>query len=86
MTMPDERYRAVVYTEQFLMELLDPRKTPRVPKDIRQRARSLLRHYPSQWDMDRAATKSPEVFETRNEIDALSELIYDYEGKKHGSK
>jgi hypothetical protein len=38
MTMPDERYRAVVHAEQFLKDLLDPRKTPRVPKNVRQRA------------------------------------------------
>lgn len=52
MTIASERTRAVIYTEQFLVELLDPRKTPRVPRDIRQRAAALLRHYPSQYDME----------------------------------
>ncbi len=52
MTIACERTRAVVHTEQFLVDLLDPRKTPRVPKDIRLRAAALLRHYPSQLDME----------------------------------
>lgn len=52
MTIPSERSRAVINTEQFLMDLLDPKKTPRIPKDIRRRAGSLLRHYPSQYDIE----------------------------------
>ena len=52
MTIPAERTRAVVNTEQFLYDLLDSRKTPRVPRDIRLRAAALLRHYPSRLDME----------------------------------
>lgn len=52
MTIPAERTRAVVNTEQFLYDLLDSRKTPRVPRDIRLRAAALLRHYPNRWDME----------------------------------
>lgn len=52
MTVPVERTNAVVWTQEFLYELLDPSKTPRVPKDIRERARSLLRHYPSKYEME----------------------------------
>ena len=50
MTLPHESARAVVMTRKFLFELLDPQKTPRVPRAIRRRARELLRHYP--WDTD----------------------------------
>jgi len=32
MTLPFERKRAVTNTEQFLKDLLDPQKTPRVPR------------------------------------------------------
>ena len=67
MTLPDERYRAVLNTEQFLLELCDPAVTPRVPRRIRDRASSLLRHYPSSWDMERASEGSPEVFAVRME-------------------
>jgi hypothetical protein len=52
MTLPYERARAVHQTKQFLLELLDPVKTPRVPKDVRQSAKFLLRHYPSLHDLE----------------------------------
>ena len=52
MTVPRERTNAVIFTENFLKDLLDPKITPRVPKAIRQRASSLLRHYPSQYHME----------------------------------
>lgn len=52
MTVPCERTNAVIYTESFLKDLLDPKVTPRVPRAIRQRASSLLRHYPSKWHME----------------------------------
>ena len=64
MTLPDERYRAVVYTRQFLLRLLT---TPRIPKAVKAEARSCLRHYPSDWDMQCAAAASPEVFQERME-------------------
>ena len=52
MTVPVERTNAVIWTEQFLCDLLDPKKTPRVPKAIRQQASRLLRHYPSRFHME----------------------------------
>ncbi len=51
MTIPFERARAIRQTEQFLKELMDPTKTPRVPKNIRDQARHLLRHYPNLSDL-----------------------------------
>ena len=57
MTIPVERTNAVINTEQFLCDLLDPKKTPRVPKDIRQQASRLLRHYPSQQEMETIAAR-----------------------------
>lgn len=59
MTLPDERYRAVVQTQEFLVEILT---TPRVPKRIKEGARAMLRHYPSEYDMKRAAENCPDVF------------------------
>ena len=64
MTLPDERYRAVIQTEKFLKEILS---TPRVPKAIKDRARSMLRHYPSDYDMKRAAESAPDVFQEQME-------------------
>lgn len=81
MTLPDERYRAVKYTEQFLKDLLNPSVTPRVPKSIRQRASSLLRHYPSAWDMERASAAAPDVFQER--MEPVYRLVKEYEQNKN---
>jgi len=77
MTLPDERYRAVRSAEQLLKDLCDPSKTPRVPREIRQRASGCLRHYPGSWDMDRAAHGSPEVFESQNKLEDVQKFILD---------
>jgi len=82
MTLPYERYNAVKWTEKFLIELLDPKKTPRVPRHIRERAYALLKHYPGGYNLDVIATKCPEVLETQTPIDDLSMLIHGYEAKK----
>jgi hypothetical protein len=66
MTLPDERYRSVVYAEQFLKRLAGGQYA-RVPKAVREEARALLRHYPSTWDMQRAAVGVPDVFAERME-------------------
>ena len=60
MTLPDERYRSVQQTADFLREL--SYSIPRVPKAVREEARRLLRHYPTTYDLDRAAARSPDVF------------------------
>ncbi len=67
MTLPDERYRAVIQTRRFLLDLCNPEHTPRVSRLVRDTARSMLRHYPSDWDMQRAAAAAPEVFTERME-------------------
>ena len=67
MTLPDERYRAVIETRRFLMDLCNPDHTPRVPKLIRDTARSMLRHYPSNFDMQLAARHSPDIFAEKME-------------------
>ena len=81
MTLPDERYRAVHYTEKFLKDLCNPAKTPRVPKTIRDQARSLLRHYPSLWDLDRASRGAPDVFQ--QQIEPLTRMVMAYEESKN---
>jgi len=60
MTMPYERKRAVIQTEEFLRGLC--RDIPRVPKAVREEARRLLRHYPSAYYMDEAAEQCPGIF------------------------
>jgi hypothetical protein len=77
MTLPDERYRAVVKTQEFLVEILN---TPRVPKAIKDTARYCLRHYPSAWDMKRAAENCPDVFQER--MEPVTRLFKQYEESK----
>ena len=78
MTLPDERYRAVVQTQRFLLEILT---TPRVPKAIKDQARACLRHYPSDFDMNRAAEGSPDVFQKR--MEDVTRMFKAYEEKKN---
>lgn len=80
MTLPDERYRAVLWAKNLLEDLLDSKKTPRIPKAIRQRAYSALRHYPSTWDMNRAAQGAPDVFQER--MEPVTKLFQQYEQSK----
>lgn len=67
MTLPDERLQSVHSTEAFLVALLNPKETPRVPKYVRDWAYRCLRHYPSHYDMERAAREYDKVFGERNE-------------------
>lgn len=62
MTVPYERYNSVINTEMFLLDLIDNTKTPHLTKDVRRRALSLLRHYPSKFDMDRVSETDQTVF------------------------
>lgn len=62
MTLPNERYRAVKYAREFLRSLLDRSKTPRVPKEIREQAYSVLRHFPGEVDMHQTAKKVKDIF------------------------
>ena len=81
MTLPDERYRAVIQTRRFLLDLCNPQHTPRVPKIIREHARAMLRHYPGDWDMKRAADGAPDVFQ--EQMEAVTRLFKSYEEKKN---
>jgi hypothetical protein len=63
LTLPNERGRALLNTKMFLRRLLDPKKTPRVPKDIRKEAYWLLKHYPAKYEMEIMANESPDILE-----------------------
>ena len=75
MTLPDERYRAVKFAEQFLSRLAGGEYL-RVPKAVRDEARSILRHYPSEYDMNRAARGAPDVFQER--MEDLHKMVLKY--------
>ena len=73
MTLPDERYRSIKQARALLEELCNPQLTPRIAAGIRDRARGVLRHYPSELDMQAAAHKVPEIFAA--EMEQLYRMI-----------
>lgn len=77
MTLPDERYRSIHQAEQFLKDLCDRTKTPRVPKAVRARAGAVLRHYPSQWHLDQLAESRSDIVVRK--MEALHRMVVGYE-------
>lgn len=61
-TIPFERTRALLQTKQFLEAMLDPKKTPRVPRWMRGKAKALLQHYPGLCEIEMAHKALPEEF------------------------
>ena len=80
MTLPDERYRAVMAAKELLIDLTNPKATPRIPQMIRLRAGHCLRHFPSEWDMDLASRVAPEVFAKR--MEDVTRMFKQYEQSK----
>ena len=81
MTLPDERYRAIERTRQLLVNLCNPAHTPRVPRIVREEARSCLRHYPSAFDLDQLESAAPHVVQQR--MEPLHRMVAAYsEGRK----
>jgi hypothetical protein len=66
MTLPDERYRAVRNTAEFLQRLAAGHYA-RVPRAVRGEALALLRHYPTLWDLDQIERSAPHVMQQRME-------------------
>lgn len=62
MTLPFERTNAVLNTRRFLVSLLDRKKTPRVPREIRKQAYYLLKHFPNEHDLYQLVKKDASVF------------------------
>jgi len=56
MTLPDERLRALRSAREFLLALLTPSETPKVPRDVRRWASRVLKHYPLPLEIDRLAS------------------------------
>ena len=73
MTLPDERYRALRCGHQMLLDLLNPKVTPKVPKYIRQRAGSILRHYPDSYHFTQIVEKMPEDYAVSSQFVRLSD-------------
>ena len=77
MTLPDERFRAVLRTAEFLAELTDPSVTPKIPKKIRDDARWCLRHYPTYYDLKEVEHAAPHI--VQEQMEPLYRMV-----KQHG--
>lgn len=62
MTLPFERTRAMHDVRLFLLELTDPARTPRALRTLRGKAVSLLKHFPTNADMEQVHKALPGCF------------------------
>lgn len=51
MTMPDEMFNSLRNARHFMLALMDPKQTPKVPREVRNQARDRLRHFPSEYEI-----------------------------------
>ena len=65
MTLPHEEVNSLKAVRRFLYDLLDPSKTPRVPRAIRLRAHRLSKHYPMDFSIQERYPDVAEVLDTR---------------------
>lgn len=75
MTLPEERYNTLKQSKKLLEDLCDPGRTPRVPSVVRERARYILRHYPTDIELERIAENCP---------DRLMASVWNYKGEANG--
>lgn len=62
MTVPRERLNALYKAKEFMLSLLDPKQTPKVPKKIRKEAYWVLRHFPADYELEQVKKKLPKLF------------------------
>jgi len=65
------------------LDLCNSEHTPRIPKLIRDTARSMLRHYPSDYELDRLCAAAPEILQQR--MEDLHRMILSHE-QQHREK
>ena len=80
MTLPDERYRAVMWAKRFLIDI--SRHRSGLSEEMRNEANSILRHFPSEYDLDMAAEKAPFVFQKH--MEPLYRMVKQYDIEKKG--
>jgi hypothetical protein len=76
--LPYEEVNSLKAVRKFLHDLLDPSKTPRVPKAIRLRAHRLSKHYPMDHSITERYPDVAEVSDTRLR-DAMNRVTAQYE-------
>lgn len=65
MSLPDERYRALIYARDFMVDLLNPKVTPRVPLYVRKRARYTVKHFPTEYEIEELARRCPKLLQAK---------------------
>ena len=65
MTLPHEEVNSLKAVRRFLYDLLDPSKTPRVPREIRKRAHRLSKHYPMDFSIQERYPDVADAEDTR---------------------
>jgi hypothetical protein len=63
-TLPDERYRSILLAERLLLRIAAGEGSV---EEVREEARSILRHYPGQWDLQQLERAAPHVLQQRME-------------------
>jgi hypothetical protein len=80
MTLPDERYRALVKARSFLFDLIDPKKTPGVPSNVRMCASSILKHFPDDYHSRILAEQSPNILESTDPpLEPVYKMVKEYD-------
>ena len=74
MTLPDERYRSMMAADRLLKDILT---TPRVPREIKDRARYVLRHWPDSFYINELARQCPDIITER--MEPLHRMVVSYE-------
>lgn len=64
MTVPSERARSIIQTRKFLVDLAY--NTKRIPKDVREIAKSCLRHFPFDYDVMEISKKCPDILKIKD--------------------
>ena len=80
MTTRREEINALINTRNFLIDLMTPKKTPGVPKYIRDEARARFKHYPMMVSEFLAFCGPHDHDDT--EEDPIPDVIYSRYGKK----
>jgi hypothetical protein len=90
MTLPDERYRSIQHAALFLQQLCNPAITKRIPREIRREAARVLRHFPSQYDLQQLESAAPHVVQQRMEplhrmVTAYTAMTPEHDDNHEGS-
>lgn len=72
MTIPEERTRSIIQTRKFLLGLAYDFK--KIPSEIREMAKSCLRHYPDVASIQEICKKCPEIIDVKT-VNSMIECL-----------